>query len=208
MNIRLRHPYRFVVVYLLIIVTGLTSACSHRIDAEDFSKLKAGRTFDRQGSYRIGIGDEISIRVFGDDEISGNYIVSPTGFLNLPLLEPLKVTGDTATQLTIKIRNALKRLIKDPRVTVSLTGVRSYQVFFAGEVNRVGAVNLSSETTLLQAIAISGGLTDFATGRIVLIRKTGTNQTKRYATTYEKILSGDSYSDNITLESGDVIFAE
>jgi polysaccharide export outer membrane protein len=204
---RLRRKHLFLL--LLISITALTgSGCAHRIEADDISQLKAGRTFDRQGSYRIGIGDEVSIRIFGDEEISGDYIVSPTGYLNLPLINPIQASGLTASQVTVKVRNAVRRLIKNPRVTVSLTGVRSFQVYFAGEVNRVGSVNLTNETSFLQALALAGGLTDFASGRIILIRKVGQNKIKRFATTYEEILTGDELTDYITLESGDVIYAE
>ncbi|MFW7377341.1 MAG: polysaccharide biosynthesis/export family protein [Oligoflexus sp.] len=200
---------KFLMGVALAIFSSISlQACSHRISAEDISKLQAGKTFDRQGVYRIGVGDEISVRVFGDQEISGNYIVSPTGFLHLPLIDPIQVAGLSSAQLTTRLKNALQRLIKDPRVTIALTGVRSFQVYFAGEVNRVGAVNLTNETSFLQAITLGGGLTEFASGRIVLIRKVDQNKVRRFSTTYERILAGKDSTDYITLESGDVIFAE
>lgn len=195
-------------VFLVLIFSLVIKGCSYRIVAEDITKLQAGKTFDRQGTYLIGVGDEISIRVFGDQEISGNYIVSPSGFLHLPLIEPIQVTGLSSAQLTTRLTNALRRLIKDPRVTVALTGVRSFQVYFAGEVNRVGAVNLTNETSFIQALALAGGLTEFASGRIILIRKVDQNKVRRFATSYERILAGKDASDYITLESGDVIIAE
>jgi len=201
-------PKMAIITLLLGLVAFNMNACSHRIKAEDITNLQAGKTFDRQGVYRIGVGDEINVRVFGDQEISGNYIVSPTGFLHLPLIEPIQVSGLNSAQLTTRLTNALQRLIKDPRVTIALTGVRSFQIYLAGEVNRVGSVNLTNETTFLQAITLGGGLTEFANGRIVLIRKVDQNKVRRFSTTYERILAGKDATDYITLESGDVIFAE
>ena len=129
-------------------------------------------------------------------------------FYLLPLLPPMQVSGQTPSALTYKVRNALRKLIKDPKVSISLTGVSSFQVFFNGEVQNVGAVNLTNETNFLQALTLAGGLTEFASGRIVLIRKTGTNKTIRYATTYKDVLLGKNFIDQVTLESGDIIIAE
>ncbi len=185
-----------------------TNSCWHRIPAIDLSLLKSGQTFDRQGSFRIGPGDELNVLVYGEDKLSGTFRVSPTGFLSIPLLPTLQVKGLTPSQLGYKLKNALRKLIKAPKVSVSLTGVRSFQVYFAGEVQRIGSINLTSETNFLQAITLAGGLTEFASGRIVLIRKIGTNKTQRYATTYKEVLSGKNFLDQVTLESGDIIIAE
>ena len=195
----------------LIIILGLNcfiASCSHYIDAEPLSSIKSGKTFDRQGSYRIGPGDEVNVLVYGEEKISGTYKVSTTGFLAIPLLPPMQVSGLTSQQLNRKIATALRSLIKSPRVTTSLTGIKNFQVFFTGEVNRIGAINLTNETSFLQALTLAGGLTEFASGRIVLVRKLSSNQIKRYSTDYDDILSGSAQLDRITLEAGDVVIAE
>ena len=193
---------------IVFLLTVIHLGCSLRIPAADLSQLKSGRTFDRQGGFKIGPGDEVNVLVYGEDRISGTYRVSPTGLLAIPQLSPMQATGQSPSQLAFRIKNALGGLIKDPKVSVSLTGVRSFQVFFNGEVQRVGAVNLDNRTSFLQALTLAGGLTEFASGRIVLIRKIGANQTKRFATSYEDILLGKNYIDQVTLESGDIIIAE
>jgi polysaccharide export outer membrane protein len=186
----------------------LLAACSYRIPAEDISQLQAGKTFNRQGSFMIGPGDEIDVFVFGEERLTGRFTVSPTGVLAFPLIAPIAVSGMTTAQLTKRLESSLSGIVKSPRVAVSVLGIRSFQVYFAGEVQRVGAVSLTSETTFLQALTLAGGLSEFATGRIVLIRQLGNNKVRRFALRYEDILTGERYVDNITLESGDVIFAE
>ena len=62
-----------------------------------------------------------NITVYGDDKLSGDYIVSNTGILNLPLITPIDVTGLTALQVSKKLQVALKNVMKYPRVSVSIT---------------------------------------------------------------------------------------
>ena len=200
--------FRLLNIFAMLTGYVFLSSCTHYIEAEPFSKIKSGRTFDRQGTYRMSPGDRVNVLVYGEDKLSGNYIVSSTGFLAIPLIPPLQVSGLTAQQLNRKLSNALRGIIKSPRVSTSLTGVKNFRVFFNGEVGSVGAVNLTSETSLLQAVSMAGGLTDFATGRIVLVRKVDSKNVKRYATDYDDILSGLYQLDHLSLEAGDIIIAE
>ncbi len=186
----------------------LLNSCVFHIPAEDISQLQAGKTFNRQGSYLIGSGDEIDIVVYGEEKLSGRFTVSPAGVLTFPLIAPINVIGMTAAQLTKRLESALDGMIKNPRVTAGLLGVRSFSVYFAGEITRIGVVPLTSETTFLQAMTLAGGPTAFATGRIILIRQVGNNKVRRFSLRYEDILTGERYIDNITLESGDVIYVE
>jgi polysaccharide export outer membrane protein len=193
---------------LIALLVGLSSACSSRIPADPISELQASKTFTRQGTFMIGPGDQLDIFVFGEEKLSGRFTVSPTGILAFPLINTLNVTGMSSQVLTKRLEAALDSYIKSPRVAVSLPSVKSFQVFFNGEVKRVGALNLSSETNILQALTLAGGLSDFATGRIVLVRQIGNSKVKRYALQYEDILAGDKFVDGITVETGDVIIAE
>lgn len=191
-----------------ILLSLALSSCSHYIDAEPFSQIKSGQTFDRQGAYRLNPGDVVNVLVYGDDKLTGEYTVSSAGFLAIPLIPPVQAAGLTATQLGKKIRNALRVLIKKPRVTASITGAKNFRVFFAGEVNSVGVISLTNETSLLQALTMAGGLNDYASGRIVLVRKIAGQKIRRYSTDYEDILSGRGQLDRLNLEAGDVLIAE
>ncbi|RYZ48777.1 MAG: hypothetical protein EOP07_25380 [Proteobacteria bacterium] len=193
---------------LFAMLLSLAPACSSRIPADPVSELQASKTFTRQGTFMIGPGDQLDIFVFGEDKLSGRFTVSPTGILAFPLINTLNVSGMSSQVLTKRLEAALDTYIKSPRVAVSLPSVKSFQVFFNGEVKRIGALNLSSETNILQALTLAGGLTDFASGRIILVRQIGNSKVKRYALQYEDILAGDKFVDGITVETGDVIIAE
>ena len=182
--------------------------CSHTINAENLATLRSGKNFNRAGTYNIGPGDVIFLKVFGEETLSGNYTISPTGVLSVPLIAPMNVMGLAPHQLEEKLKSALTRVIKSPEVSVTVTDIRSLTVFFGGEVTKVGSLNLSNKTTVLQGILLAGGLTRFANERIVIIRRVDELKTRRYETTWGAILEGADNLDNITLESGDIVIAE
>ncbi len=192
----------------LLLLSGMLASCTYRIPAEDISQLQAGKTFNRQGNFLIGPGDEIDVFVFGEERLTGRFTVSPTGLLSFPLIAPMMVSGMTTAQLTRRLEVALQGLVKNPKIAVNVLGVRSFQVYFAGEVARVGVIQLTSETSFLQALTLAGGLSEFATGRLILVRQLGSNKVRRFAFRYEDVLTGERFLDNITLEAGDVIYAE
>ncbi len=199
----IRHGFK-----IALIGVGLClPACTPTITAQNLSEAITGGTFTRQGEYKIGGTDELTVKVYNDDSLSGQYTVSPTGVMTFPLIGFIEAAGLTTLQLTLNLEKALKPYIKNPKLTIAVNSRKSYQVYFSGEVNKPGAVNLESHTTLLQGISVAGSLTKFASGRIVIIRPTPKG-TARYATSYFDLLSGADHVDLFTLERGDVVHAE
>lgn len=195
--------------YILpIFAVMFLSSCMHRVPTFEISKLKSGKSFNRSGAFVIGPRDELNITVYGDDKLSGDYIVSNTGILNLPLIPPIDVTGLTALQVSKKLQVALKNVMKYPRVSVSITAFGSMRVYLLGEVRKVGFIELQGKTNIMQAVSMAGGLTDFATGRIVLVRNSSNNIAKRYSTSWDDVLDGKYSLDFKYLESGDTLFIE
>mgnify|MGYP006274790051 CR=1 FL=1 len=190
------------------IILCLCLSCSAAIPAQDLSKALSGTTFNRVGDYVISANDQINVKVFGQDNLTGNYVVSPTGMLTMPLVGFVTAAGRTTVQLTDSLQKALKPFVKNPIITVNVAGRDSFQVYFSGEVGRPGEINLQRSTTLLQGLAMAGGLTRFASGRVVLLRQSGGGVMQRYATTFYKLLSGKDQLDRFLLERGDYIHVE
>lgn len=193
---------------ILLLFAALLPACAPTIPAQDLSQALAGTTFTRLGDYVISANDQVSVKVYGQDNLSGTYNVSPGGVLTFPLVGFVQAQGLTSPQLTEKLQNGLKPYVKNPIVTVSIAGKDSYQVFFSGEVSKPGAVTLQARTTLIQGVALAGGLTRYASGRLVLLRTAPSGNIARYATTYHKLLTGKDGLDRFALERGDVVHAE
>lgn len=198
------HSLKIKIVLTYFAMTG----CVATMPSEDLGQLIRGETFDRIGEYRIGSADNLIIRVFGEDSLSGQYVVTPSGTVQLPLVGFVKAAGLTQVQLARHIETALRPFVREPRVAVSLADSQSYRVFFSGEVQSRGARELKARTSLLEGVIMAGGLTEYATGRIFLIRRLNDRQVKRYETSFKDLLSGRKATDSIYLERGDIIHAE
>ena len=200
-----KHPRRRRLVVALVLCS---TSCTASISAVDLSQAPAGSTFNRVGDYVISASDQIIVKVFGQDNLTGTYTVAPTGKMTFPLVGFVAAAGDTALQLTTRLEKALKPFVKSPIVTVGVVGHDSYQVFFSGEINKPGMLSMQSRTTLLQGLTMAGGLTRFASGRIILLRQSANGSTQRYATTLYKLLSGKDQLDRFVLDRSDLIHAE
>lgn len=154
--------------------------------------------------YIIGPEDNLQITVWKEPTLTGVVPVRPDGMISMVLLGDLPAAGITPMQLTSDITNKLKKYIQDPIVSVLVTGVNSRKVYFVGEVNKVGPLNLGSEMSLLQAISAAGGLTTFAhSKRIYILRGTKGHEQKIFFN-YKQALKGDSRQD-IPLQPGDTV---
>ncbi len=192
----------------LMTLVSLPLGCATAIPARDLAEAVAGNTFTRQGEYLLSANDQVSVKVYGQDSLSGLYTISPSGVLTFPLIGFVQAAGSTSLQLTERLGRALQSYVKNPIVTVSVASQGSLSVYFSGEFNRPGVASLPGRTSMVQGVALGGGLSKYASGRIVLIRQGANGTTQRYASTYDRLLSGRGELDRLTLERGDVVHAE
>ena len=195
-------------ISLITFALSLTS-CSRTISSRPFPPAEpASQAFNANGQQLIGPGDEVSIRVMGQPELSGPYRVSPDGNIYLPLISSLQATGETPNNLKAMLTRSLSQFIKNPVVSASVSQFMSQKVYFVGEWNKPGPQAFDAPVTLLEAISSAGNLSKFASGRIVIIRKHKNNARERYATTLNDILNGQDNLDSTFLSRGDVVVAE
>lgn len=154
--------------------------------------------------YVIGPEDILAITVWKNDTLSKQVPVRPDGKVSLPLLHDIQASGLTAMQLRDKISVALAEFMPNPEVSVIVLDVRSFRVSVLGEVNRPGVLQLKSDTSILEAIAMSGGFRDFASpSKIIVFRKDTYGNSHKLKFNYNRALRGEE--DNLGLKSGDVI---
>jgi polysaccharide export outer membrane protein len=123
-------------------------------------------------SYQLGPNDRIRLRVYGEQDITGDYEIDSGGFVSVPLAGRVKATGLTTRQLERAIASALsKGLLRDPRVNVEVATYRPFYIL--GEVKRAGEYPFKSGLTVLDAVASAGGYTYRANESKVLIRRAG-----------------------------------
>lgn len=142
--------------------------------------------------YRLGPSDRLMISVFGEDEFSREYVVTPSGSISLPLIGEVKAQGLTSEQLRSEIQSRLGAgFINNPSVTLVITGFRNFYIF--GEVNKPGEYAYKSGLTIIQAVAQAEGFTYRAARRYVYLRRDGeTAELKVALTPTLKVRPGDT----------------
>ena len=124
-------------------------------------------------SYRLGPEDQLRISVWDNKELSLDLVVRPDGKISMPLLQDVPAEGLTAVQLATKIEEGLSAYIVNPVVTVIVLQVNAPKYYVIGYVGHPGTYPLRGDTSVLQALALAGGLTQWASPRsIKLIRAT------------------------------------
>ncbi len=111
------------------------------------------------GPYRLGPGDEVTIRIFDQSQLSGKYAVDDSGYVDMPLLGLAAAAGSSTDTLSRRITLALqsRKLILDPVVAVEISRYRPFYIL--GEVNSPGQYPFRPEMTVLTAVSIAGGFT-------------------------------------------------
>jgi polysaccharide export outer membrane protein len=125
--------------------------------------------------YRLVQGDKLRIEVYKDTQLSQSVQIRPDGKITLPLIGDLAADGKTPIQLRDLITSQLKTYMTNPVVTVIVVETKPAVAYVTGEVNHPGAVALQDDQiTVLQALALAGGLKDFADAKnIRILRKAG-----------------------------------
>ena len=155
--------------------------------------------------YILGSEDVIEISVWKEESLSKIVLIRPDGKISLPLIGDIQAAGLTAEELKENIGKALIDYVDSPTVSVIVQQINSLKIFIQGEVARPGVLDLRSNTTLLQAISLAGGFTEWAKkDKVFVLRRSG-DKVIRIPVDYEKILSGEDLGQNILLKRGDTI---
>jgi polysaccharide export outer membrane protein len=157
-------------------------------------------------SYIIGANDVLAINVWKEPDISRSVPVRSDGKISLPLAGELQASGQTPRQLEEEISKRLKSYISDPEVTVIVSESKSQKINVLGMVSRPGTYLLSGSTTVLDAIAMTGGFKDFAKQKSIYVLRTSADGTqKRFPFNYKDVIKGKNLEQNIRLQPGDTI---
>jgi polysaccharide biosynthesis/export protein len=155
--------------------------------------------------YRIGPEDVLQISVFSNEALSRTVPVRPDGMISLPLLNDVKAAGLTPMELRDSLMKKLVEFVPSPEIAVIVTEVKSFMISVIGQVSKPGRYDLRSSTTIVDALAMAGGLKEFANrSRIVVIRQEGPSQ-KRLSFDYDKLGETKNPQENFALRPGDIV---
>lgn len=138
-------------------------------------------------SYRLGAGDKLRLTVYGEEDLSGEYLVGGEGALSLPLIGEIAAGNLTLAELQEAVAERLRAgYIKEPRVSVEIINYRPFYIF--GEVKESGEFPYQAGMSVLNAIAIAGGYSYRANMRHVYITHKGASAELRYPANQETIV--------------------
>lgn len=158
-------------------------------------------------TYVIGAGDALNIIVWRNPELSMSVPVRPDGKVAAPLVEEIVAQGKTSTQLAREVEAQLGKYVRDPVVTVLVTGFvgpYSEQIRVVGEAARPQFLNYKKDMTLLDVMIAVGGLTDFAAGNSASILRTSDGG-KQYAVRLKDLIKRGDVSANVEMRPGDIL---
>ena len=159
----------------------------------------------QEGLYQLGPEDLIQVLVWKNEALTKTVSVRPDGWISLPLVGDIKAAGLTPMQLKATIVEKMKEFVADPNVTVIVEDIRTFKVFMVGEVVRSGAYAMKSNTTVMQALAMAGGLTQFASRTRIMILRRENGKEVGIRFNYNEVASGSDVSKNLQLRPGDTI---
>jgi polysaccharide export outer membrane protein len=155
--------------------------------------------------YLIGPDDVLGVVFWELPNHGGDVIVRPDGKITLPLLNDVQAAGLTPEQLRESIAAASAKYIRDPNVSVVVKQINSLKVYVTGQVTKPGTYPLTSPTTVLQVLALAGGVTDFAKKDKIVVMRTEGGQTRSYKFNYKDVIQGKKLEQNIVLKPGDTV---
>ena len=165
----------------------------------------SGTGIEVSQDYILGPEDVIDISVWKNENLSRVVSIRPDGKISLPLIGDVEAAGLTTSQLRDSIKEKLKEYKETPEVSIIVKEINSLVVYITGEINRPGKLMLRSNTTILQAIILAGGFTQYASpNKILLLRRVGGIDTRKQIH-YKNIVSGKSPEEDILLQRGDTI---
>lgn len=188
----------------LVLVALVCSACAGPGNYVWFTDVPRDQ---RAGDYLIGAGDVLTVRVVGHEEMMTKARVRSDGGIAIPFIQrSIVARGKTPDTLSREIEADLAKFFNTPSVSVNVDETLPANIAVLGEVARPGVFPLGPSLGLSQALALSGGVTEFASrDRIFIVR---VEPPERIRFTYEAVIRDEGGAGQFALRPGDVVVVE
>jgi polysaccharide export outer membrane protein len=187
----------------LIATVYAGAVCAAAQDAQPLTpRLRADQDPE---SYVVGAEDLIEVFVWKEPELSTTVTVRPDGMITLPLAGDLEAAGATPAQLGDEIAERLRQYVENPLVTVVVKEINSPKISVLGEVRRPGRYLLLQTTSVLDAIALGGGFTEFASRDFVVVLRKAPSGQQRYRLNVKQMVNSNK-SRPFHLTPQDVVY--
>lgn len=155
--------------------------------------------------YVIGPEDVLDVMYWRDKDMSAEVVVRPDGKVALPLLNDVQAAGLTPDELREFLMKASAKFVEDPSVTVVVKTINSRKVFVTGMVAKPGAYPISAPTTVMQVLAMAGGIHEFADAKNIIVMRNEKDGQVAFRFNYKEVLKRKNLAQNIQLKPGDTV---
>ena len=193
-----KHRTKGMMLCILVgmLAIGLPAMAQEEVPAE------AGES---TGDYQVWAGDLLEVVIWKNADLSGEFRVRPDGKFSMPLIGDVIAEGKTTDAINQQIQSKLEFFIDSPFVSTIVRETASNLVYVLGEVTTPGAYPIQGSLSVLQALALAGGLTEFASrDKMVLVRGSGDKQ-QNFTLSYRNILADPGGEFNMVLQRGDTL---
>jgi polysaccharide biosynthesis/export protein len=192
--------------FWIISIYALFASCSTAVRAAgDLNRPSDPLTPVQE--YRIQTGDALDLKFFYHPELNESVTVRPDGRISLQLIHEVQASGLTPEELRSLLIKKYETLISQPEIAVIIRSFSAQKVYVDGEVAKPGLIPLTGQMTVLQSLAMAGGLKDTArTSEIILIRRGPENRPASMVVNVEKAIDGSDLSQDLPLQPADIVY--
>ena len=196
------HLFFFCVILIIIFIAPQVFAGDKKTSAPKQKLL----TRVEDTSYKIGGGDLLQVITWKEPDFSReDILVRADGKITLPLLDDIQAAGLTPLELKINLQKKLKKFVGNPVVTVTVRSPASQKFYILGEIAQTGEYALTKELTVLQAFALAGGFTEWASKKEIILLRRENGKEKIIRVNYKNIIKGKDFSQNVRIKANDTI---
>jgi polysaccharide biosynthesis/export protein len=190
------------VLIFLVILMSVPAFSQQDKNAASTGKVEGAVAADSD-SYIIGPEDVINVYVWREESLTKTVPVRMDGKISLPLVDDVVASGLTPLKLKEILVGKLKDFIDNPNVSVTVIEANSFKVYVSGQVRNPGVFKLRSDTSFLQLMTMTGGFTDWADQKNILVLRKEKGEDVRITVNYKKIIDGKA--SDFAIKRGDTV---
>jgi polysaccharide export outer membrane protein len=182
-----------------LVILGAAIGCAHPGDPVVRNAPKAPAV-----DATLGPGDLFDVRVFGENDLTGQYRIGPEGTIDYPLVGRVAVAGKLPSEVAELLRDKLTAFVHKPQVSVLVREMNSKRIIIYGQVQRPGTFPYTNAMTVVQAISLAGGFTSIAARERVVVSRVENDKQEVIELNVREIADGKA--PNRFVSPGDEIY--
>ena len=196
----------FCLTFILVFNSQQICSGAEKVKSQPTKSGEKWSSWVSADAYKIGSGDILEIVTWKEPDFTREQVLVRTdGKISFPLLGDVQAAGRSPLEIQKDIETGLKDYVDVPNVTVTVKSPLSQKFYILGEVKKTGEYPLIKGLTVLQAFAIAGGFTDWASKKEIILLRYENGKEKVYNVNYKKIVNDKDFSQNISIKTDDTI---